>query len=128
MLYLNLPLPDKAMIPFLYLTLTSVVFEYGNCSFWTIFCKNLTLTSVVFELKILVYSRNPLNAFNFNKCCIWIEYKNARKEAFEKFNFNKCCIWMTFEILLVFYLGLFNFNKCCIWILYIAGTFTAGNI
>ena len=54
----------------------------------------LTLTSVVFEFKINVAITLHKAKFNFNKCCIWIERRGACMTLRDGFNFNKCCIWI----------------------------------
>ena len=41
---------------------------------------DLTLTSVVFELKFLLYFFVKQTLFNFNKCCILICWQNRIKE------------------------------------------------
>ena len=71
MLYLNVSLAIKWCITTFYLTLTSVVFESNNP------CENIDLPK-----------------FNFNKCCIWIQYVSKKQWNYAVFNFNKCCIWI----------------------------------
>ena len=100
----------------LYLTLTSVVFEYGIRNFWCHFYFNLTLTSVVFEsVKSICWLIR--DKFNFNKCCIWIEELFYHFRQKHQFNFNKCCIWILVHEGLFSDLLVFNFNKCCIWMI-----------
>ena len=73
MLYLNSTIRLN-FITSLYLTLTSVVFEF---SIWyTVFTMllDLTLTSVVFELTTISSLFLSMTAFKFNKCCIWIQF------------------------------------------------------
>ena len=55
-------------------------------------------------------------------------YKNNSAHLhIRQFNFNKSCIWIEIDAIKAREKAEFNFNKSCIWILYIAGTFTAGN-
>ena len=56
--------------------------------------RNLTLTSVVFELEQFGNKCGKSRTFNFNKCCIWIGVPFLAPVIEELFNFNKCCIWM----------------------------------
>ena len=93
MLYLN---SVTAMLPtpfILYLTLTSVVFEFEDYAKGRRAIDNLTLTSVVFEFDLNCRFGVTIE-FNFNKCCIWITPKVATMENPKLFNFNKCCIWI----------------------------------
>ena len=97
------------------LTLTSVVFESLMLKKKLSFYPYLTLTSVVFEFKIAIIIGLGI-IFNFNKCCIWIEYGKACLIYHRIFNFNKCCIWIAPGVFKKRYNARFNFNKCCIWI------------
>ena len=69
MLYLNL-VGIFLCYCLIYLTLTSVVFEFRKAFEAGRLVLNLTLTSVVFELERCVYVCQIKIIFNFNKCCI----------------------------------------------------------
>ena len=73
MLYLNFKWKILLKILFIYLTLTSVVFEWEDEVDEASIIAYLTLTSVVFEFDDLFKTKKSVQ-FNFNKCCIWIKF------------------------------------------------------
>ena len=78
--------------------------------------RNLTLTSVVFELEQFGNKCGKSRTFNFNKCCIWIVVSMKTMILFTNLTLTS----VVFEYLqypnLYIITTPFNFNKCCIWI------------